>query len=322
MSDLHPDSVAFLELLAKAGGTPFHEMPLEVQRSASEKMMFAFRPMPPEVARATEAGMARPDAAGGPLRYRLYRPLGSGPEERLPALVWYHGGGCVVGNIESYDSLCRELANRSGCAVVAASYRLAPEAPFPAAVEDAFFALQWTAAHADALHLDASRLAVGGDSAGGYLAIVAALLARDGGGPALRFQLLVYPGTDQRGERDSHRRYGQGYLLSQDSLRYFQRCYFRDDAERLDWRASPILAPTLAGLPPALVLTASHDPIVDDCRAYAERLAAEGVAVRYAEYAGQLHGFFALGKAFREAGSAVAEAAAALGAALRPDQVA
>ncbi|CAG0989248.1 epsilon-lactone hydrolase [Rhodocyclaceae bacterium] len=322
MSDLHPDSVVFLELLAKAGGPPFHELPLEVQRSASEKLMFAFRPMPPEVARATEASMTRPDAAGGPLRYRLYRPLGSGSEERLPALLWYHGGGCVVGNIESYDSLCRDLANRSGCAVLAASYRLAPEAPFPAAVEDAYFALQWTAAHADILHIDASRLAVGGDSAGGYLAIVAALLARDGGGPALRFQLLVYPGTDQRGERDSHRRYGKGHLLTQHSLRYFQRCYFPHEADRLDWRASPILAPTLAGLPPALVLTASHDPIVDDCRAYAERLAAEGVDVRYSEYAGQIHGFFALGKVFRVADTAVAEAAVALGAALRPERAA
>lgn len=321
MSDLHPDSVAFLELLARSGGVPFHELPLEVQRSASEKMMFAFRSPVPEVARATEAMMARPDAAGGPLRYRYYRPLGSAPEALLPALIWYHGGGCVVGNIESYDSLCRELANRSGCAVVAASYRLAPEAKFPAGVEDATFALNWVAAHADSLHIDGARLAVGGDSAGGYLAIMAALLARDAGGPPLGFQLLIYPGADQRGERESHRRYGFGFLLTQESLRYFQRCYFSSDAERLDWRASPILAPSLAGLPPALVLTASHDPIVDDCRAFAERLAAEGVAVKYSEYAGQIHGFFALGKVFREAATAVAEAATALREALVPEQL-
>lgn len=318
MTDLHPDSLAFLDLLSRASGPPFHELPLEVQRSASEKMMFAFRPPQPEVARATDGVMARCDEAGGSLRYRYYRPKGSGPETRLPALVWYHGGGCVVGNLESYDSLCRELSNASGCAVVAAGYRLAPEVPFPGAVHDACFALNWVHQHAETLHIDRTRLAVGGDSAGGYLAIVAALTARDMDGPPLRFQLLIYPGTDQRGERASHRRYGEGFLLTQDSLRYFQRCYFRDDAERTDWRASPVLAPSMAGLPPALVLTASHDPIVDDCRAFAERLAAEGVAVRYSEYAGQIHGFFALGKVFREAKAAVAEAAAALRGALVP----
>jgi acetyl esterase len=319
MSDLHPDSVAFLRLLDQPGAVPFHTLPLEVQRSASEKMYFAFRSPPPEVARDAEGLMARADADGGPLRYHYYRPLGSEPEQALPALVWYHGGGCVVGNIESYDGLCRELANRSGCAVVSVGYRLAPESPFPAAVDDALFALRWVRAHAASHHIDGERLAVGGDSAGGYLAIVAALQARDAGDVPLRFMLLIYPGTDQRARTDSHRRYASGYMLTQDSLRYFQRCYFRDDAQMQDWRASPILAPSLAGLPPALVLTASHDPIVDDCKAFAERLRSEGVQVSYSEYAGQIHGFFALGKMFREASTAVAESAAALRSALQPE---
>lgn len=319
MSDLHSDAVAFLQLLERPGVTPFHGLPLEVQRTASEKMMFAFRAPPPEVARVAEGVVPRADAAGGPLRYRLYRPLGSIPDERLPALLWFHGGGCVVGNIESYDSLCRDLSNRARCVVLSASYRLAPEAPFPAAVDDAWFVLRWVAAHAETLHLDAARLAVGGDSAGGYLAIVTALHARDAGDlPPLRFMLLVYPGTDQRGTTASHLRYAQGHLLTQDSLRYFQDCYFRDATQKLDWRASPILAPTLAGLPQALVLTASHDPIVDDCRAFAQRLAAEGGTVRYSEYAGQLHGFFALGRAFSAAAAAVDEAAQALREALMP----
>lgn len=313
---LHPDAVAFLQLIERPGSPPFHELPLETQRTASEKMMFGFRLPPPDVAVAVERNMERAEAEGGPLRCRIYRPLGSNhADHRLPALVWYHGGGCVVGNIESYDSLCREIANRAGCAVVSCAYRLAPEHPFPAAVDDAWFALRWVAAHAGELGIDAARLAVGGDSAGGYLSIVTALRARDGGLP-LRFQLLIYPGTDQRMQTDSHRRYATGYLLTQTTMRHFVDCYLPDAADRLDWRASPVLAPTLAGLPPALVLTASHDPIVDDCRAYAERLEADGVPVRYSEYAGLIHGFFALGKAFGAAKAAMEEATAALREAL------
>lgn len=313
---LHPDSVAFLQLIERPGAPPFHELPLETQRAASEKMMFAFRLPPPEVASAREHAMARDAAQGGPLRCHVYRPLGSDETQRLAALVWFHGGGCVVGNVESYDSLCREIANRSGCAVVSCSYRLAPEHPFPAAVDDAWFALNWVAAQARGLGIDASRLAVGGDSAGGYLAIVTALTARDAGGPPLRLQLLIYPGTDQRMRTDSHRRYAKGYMLTETTMRHFVDAYLPPPADRNDWRASPILAPDVAGLPPALVVTASHDPIVDDCRAWAERLQAAGVPVRYSEYAGLIHGFFAMGKAFGAAQTAMAEAAAALREAL------
>lgn len=316
VTDLHPDSVAFLQLIERPGAPPFHELPLETQRTASEKMMFAFRLPPPEVALAAERVMARPAAQGGPLRGRVYRPLGSDETQALPALVWYHGGGCVVGNVESYDSLCREIANRSGCAVVSCSYRLAPEHPFPAAVDDAAFALRWVVDHARGLGIDDTRLAVGGDSAGGYLAIVTALTARNAGGPPLRFQLLIYPGTDQRRRTDSHRRYAKGYMLTETTMRHFIDSYLPPPADRNDWRASPILAPSLAGLPPALVIAASHDPIVDDCRAYAERLKAEGVPVRYSEYAGLIHGFFAMGKAFGAAQQAMEEATAALREAL------
>lgn len=308
---LHPDSIAFLQALTRPGAQPFHRLPLETQRAASEKLMFGLRLPPPEVAAAVEHSMERDAAQGGPLRCRIYRPLGAAAAERLPALVWYHGGGCVVGNLESYDSLCREIGNRAGCAVVSCAYRLAPEDPFPAAVDDAWFALRWVADQAERLRIDPARLAVGGDSAGGYLAIVTALRARDAGLP-LRFQLLIYPGTDQRMQSDSHRRYAEGYMLTQTTMRHFVDCYLPNPADRLDWRASPLLAPTLSGLSPALVLTASHDPIVDDCRAYAERLKAEGVRVRYSEYAGLVHGFFALGKAFSAAADAMEEAAGAL----------
>jgi len=309
---LHPDSVAFLEMLDRPGAPPFHTLPLDQQRSASEKMQFAFRRRAPEVAEVHEATMDRTASEGGPLRYRLYRPAGSSLHDALPVLLWFHGGGWTLGNIESYDVACREMANRSGCAVMALAYRLAPKHPFPAAVDDCFSAIRWVATHADALAIDPSRLAVGGDSAGGNLAAVTALRCRDENGPILSFQMLIYPSTDQRGVSASHQRFAEGYLLSQASIRFFQSCYLRRDSDYLDWRASPLLAESLAGLPPALVITASHDPLVDDSHAYADRLEAAGVAVQRHAYPGMIHGFFTLGKAFSDADTAVAEAANSL----------
>ena len=280
-------------------------------------MQFVFRPAAPDVADAHQGHMSRPSAAGGPLRFRLYRPLGSTIQDELPVLLWLHGGGWTLGNIESCDVVCRELANMSGCAVLALAYRLAPEHPFPAAVNDCFFAINWIAEHATKLGIDAHQLAVGGDSAGGNLAAVTALRCRDENGPALAFQLLIYPSTDQRGITPSHTRFADGYLLSQESIRFFQQCYLPQANDYQDWRASPLLAPTLTGLPPALVLTASHDPLVDDAHAFATRLADAGVPVQRHTYAGMIHGFFTLGKAFADANTAVKEAATSLRAAFR-----
>ena len=311
-SFLHSDTLRVLAMLNRPGAIPYHELKTTQQRAASEQMMFAFRPAAPEVALALEATLPRAEAEGGPLHYRLYRPLGSHRDDILPALLWFHGGGWTVGNIESYEVLCRELANLAHCAVIAPAYRLAPEHPFPAGVNDAWYALQGVAAHAGELHIDATRLAVGGDSAGGNLAIVTALQARDAGFNGLRMQLLVYPATDQRGITPSHTRYGDNYLLTQDTIRMFQRGYLRDDANFTDWRASPILAESLTGLPPALVIAASHDPLVDDCRAFAARLLDEGVEAEWIEYPGVVHGFFGLGKAFSLANEAVATAAKSL----------
>jgi acetyl esterase len=285
---------------------------LEQQRSASEKMQFAFRRRAPDVAQVHEAMMPRPDSEGGSLRYRLYRPAGSSLSDALPVLLWFHGGGWTLGNIESYDVACREMANRSGCVLLALAYRLAPEHPFPAAVDDCFFATRWVAGNAASLAIDPTRMAVGGDSAGGNLAAVTALRCRDENGPALLFQMLIYPSTDQRGVSASHQRYAEGYLLSQASIRFFQSCYLRHDSDYLDWRASPLLAESLAGLPPALVITASHDPLVNDSHAYADRLEAAGVAVQRHAYPGMIHGFFTLGKAFADADIALAEAAESL----------
>jgi acetyl esterase len=195
-------------------------------------------------------------------------------------------------------------------------YRLAPEHPFPAAVEDADLAVRWVADQAAELAVDPRRIAVGGDSAGGNLAAVAAILARDRGHPRLAFQLLIYPATDQGSERPSQRQFGRGYLLDLESIRYFQHQYLRHARDHADWRASPLLATDLSGLPPALIITAGFDPLLDDCVAYADRLEAAGVAVEYRCYEGMIHGFITLGKLFTAAGEAITLAAAALDAAL------
>lgn len=307
---LHPQSLAMLDRVHRRGLTPFHELTVEQMRHESQKMHFGFRPEAPQVAEATEIEMHRAD--GPSVRARYYRAAGTGNVETLPLLVWYHGGGWTVGDLASFDVLCRELANLARCAVVSVDYRLAPEHKFPAAVEDVDFAFQWCVEHAGTLAIDAGRIAVGGDSAGGNLAAVACLMARERGGPQPCFQLLVYPATDQRGLRQSHTLYAEGYLLTQASIRRFQYCYFASEAQRTDWRASPLLAAGLAGLPPALVLTAEYDPLVDDGLAYAERMREAGGDVTYSCYAGMIHGFFALGKFFDDANRAVAESAAAL----------
>jgi len=248
---------------------------------------------------------------------RLYRPLGSLADERLPLLVWFHGGGWTVGDVATYDVLCRELANGARCAVLSVDYRLAPEHPFPAAPQDAIASVRWAMAEgADALAIDPERVAVGGDSAGGTLAIVAALALRDAGTPPLRMQLLVYPSTDQASRRASHERCGRGFGLDRESILWFQSHYLRELRDYLDWRASPLRAKRLAGLPPAHLVTAECDPLIDDCVAYAERLEREGVPVKHASYPGMIHGFFTLGGRFEAANAAVADAAAALGAAL------
>ena len=195
---------------------------------------------------------------------RLYRPLGSKAGAVLPALVYYHGGGWTIGDLDTHDTLCRELANQSGCAVVAVDYRMGPEHRFPAAVDDVLAATRWVRKEAAALGVDPSRLAVGGDSAGGNLATVVAIAARDAGDLPIAFQLLIYPGTDMRRGHASHTTNGKGYLLESDTITYFHDHYIDDAAQDLDWRASPLLHKDLSKLPPALVITAGFDPLRDE----------------------------------------------------------
>ncbi len=202
----------------------------------------------------------------GELPVRVYRPESTDP---LPALVFFHGGGWVIGDIESHDPICRTLANSANCVVVSVEYRLAPEAKFPAAADDAYAAVAYVSAHASEFGADASRIAVGGDSAGGNLAAVVSLMARDQGGPDLVFQLLIYPVIERDFERPSYKDNAAGYLLSQDVMRWFWLQYIRSDDDARNPYAAPILADTLAGLPPALVITAEFDPLRDEGDAYA-----------------------------------------------------
>jgi acetyl esterase len=247
----------------------------------------------------------------------MYRPLGAPPGEALPGLVYLHGGGWTIGDLDTHDTLCRELANGAACAVISVDYRLAPEHRFPAAFEDALAATRWTRREAATLGLDASRLAIGGDSAGGNLAAAVAIALRDDAeegdsAPPLVFQLLIYPATDQRCNQPSHQKNGQGYLLTSDTVRYFHDHYLPDPAMDLDWRASPLLHENLAHLPPAFVLVAGYDPLHDEGAAYAQRLSEAGCHASLVNFERQIHGFILMGRVIDEANAAVRLCAAEL----------
>jgi acetyl esterase len=251
----------------------------------------------------------------GAIPLRLYRP--AGVAGAAPTLVYLHGGGWVIGDIVTHEVLCTHLAAASGCAVVSVDYRMGPEHRFPAAPDDVVAATRWLQAQAASLKLDATRFAVGGDSAGGNLAAVVALALRDAGdAPALKFQLLIYPATDMRAVAPSHTSNGQGYLLTSDTIAYFRSHYLSPD-EYADWRASPLLHNSLAGLPPALVLTAGYDPLRDEGRQYADALSAAGSTAQYVCFERQIHGFITMGRVIDEANTAVALCGAALRRALR-----
>lgn len=295
---LHPQVAALLERVARSPLPPYHTVPAFVARRIYRDTRSALAPKAPELPEV------RLQIFNGRIAVRSYRPM---LNEVLPALVFFHGGGWTIGDLDTHDVLCRQLAAGARCTVFSVDYRLAPEHPFPAAVEDCFSAVQFVFQNAKALQVDPSRIAVGGDSAGGNLAAVVALMARDAGAPALAYQLLIYPATDQRCQFPSHERNGEGYLLTRDSIRFFRGAYLPDQKDYTDWRASPLLAASHAGLPPAFVLTAGFDPLVDEGRAYAERLAKAGVEVGYREYADMVHGFVLFGGVVEAANAAVAE---------------
>lgn len=296
---------ALLDQLVAMGGAPLHTLPVPQARELMNALR-AFNAAGPEVAKVEDRKIPGPT---GDIPVRIYTPAGKGP---FPVLCWFHGGGWVLGDLDSADATCRELANGAASVVVSVDYRLAPESKFPTAAEDCYTAAKWVAANASALGIDASRLAIGGDSAGGNLSAVVALMARDRGGPAVRFQLLVYPVTDASYDTASYRDNADGYLLTRDSMVWFWNHYLRNDADRANPYASPLRAANLKGLPPALVITAEYDPLRDEGEAYAKRLQEAGVKTRLSRYDGTIHGFFAM-TAFIELGKkALAEAAEAL----------
>ena len=243
---------------------------------------------------------------------RLYWPKTSDSGRTVPAIVYYHGGGHVIGSLDTHDFVARNLCAGAEALVASVDYRMGPEHKFPAAVEDCVAATEWVADNAASLGVDAKRLAVGGDSAGGNLAAVVSLMARDRGAPRISYQLLIYPALDAAMTQPSIARYAEGYLLTRATMRWFYEQYLRTPEDAADWRVSPLAAPDLGGVAPAFVLTAGYDPLCDEGDAYAARLAAAGVAVIHRRFADQIHGFAMNGKLIRAADAALDEAAAAL----------
>ena len=306
---LDPGAQYVIELVQASDAPRYEEVDAPTARDLYRKGRRVLQPDPQEVAEVRN--LSAPGLAG-PIPLRLYRPAGSASTDRLPVLVYYHGGGWVIGDLDTHDGVCRHLANASGCAVVSVDYRLAPEHKFPAAVEDAWAATGWVAEQSDALGLAAGRLAVGGDSAGGNLAAVISLMARDAGAPKIAYQMLFYPGIDLSMSFPSQRELEEGYLLTKHNQRWFQEQYLRGPEDKADWRASPIVAESLQGLPPAYVLTAGYDPLRDEGEAYARKLQDAGVKVTTHRFPGQIHGFLTMGRVIPESAVALDEAGAAL----------
>src|SRR5438093_13283858 len=273
---LDPEAKMLLEQLT-AVVRPFDELSVDEARAAIATLSAAAGEGE-AVARVENRALPGPL---GEIPVRVYTPEGRAP---FPVLVYFHGGGWVIGSLETHDGICRHLANAAGAVVVSVDYRLAPEHPFPASGEDAYAATRWAADNAASFGGDPRRVAVGGDSAGGNLAAVVSLMARDRGGPPLVFQLLVYPVTDFSFDTPSYSENAEGYLLSAESMRWFWGHYLADPADGKHPHASPLQAENVRGLPPALVITAEYDPLRDEGEAYAARLKQAGVPVTVSRY--------------------------------------
>lgn len=303
---VHPQAQMFLD---QAAGQPApNEMPVADARA----MMDGFNMLagePPEVASIENRDIPGP---AGALAIRVYRPIGAGDGDRPPVTVYYHAGGFVMGSLDSHDTMCRILANRAQCGIVAVDYRRSPEHTFPAAVEDAFAALRWVADHGDEIGVDASRLAVAGDSVGGGLATIVSILARDAGGPSLRLQVMVYPDVDWAFESPSWTEYDHDYFVTTETARWFRELYFTSPDEWGDWRASPLRCPDLSSLPPALLIYPEYTVARSDMEAYAQRLRDAGVPTSVTMYEGMLMGWWCMGSFIDAAHDAIDEVTGAL----------
>jgi acetyl esterase len=299
-----------MEEATRAGRPKLETLPHAIGRQAVDKMSEDSEADPPEVAETIDGAF---DGPGGQIKYRRYRPLGI-EAGSLPTLIYYHGGGFVIGTIETHDSTCRRLANRSRCQVISIDYRLSPEHPFPAPIDDGIVAFRHVRDHAAAFGADAARLAVGGDSAGGAVAAVVCQAMRDAKEPGPAFQMLIYPATDSSQESGSRKSFAEGYFLTKGLMDWFWKAYVPAGTDLADLRLSPLLAKDFTGLPPAFVLTAGYDPLRDEGRAYADRLIDAGVKTTYVNYPGTIHGFFSLTRFLKQGLKANDEAAAVMGA--------
>jgi acetyl esterase len=311
---LDPLLKAFLDQLAAQPQPKLWETEAPEARELFAAFMQAVGPKDVPIGRITNFSIPGP---GGDIPARLYSPIAAGSEPQ-PTLIFFHGGGFVIGSIDTHDGLCRMFANLSGCSVISVEYRLAPEHKFPAAVEDAFAAASWVETNAAQLGVDANRLAVGGDSAGGTLAAVVSQMARDKGTPNLAFQMLLFPATDISADTNSRRAFATDYFLDARDIDWFFRHYLGAEADRADPKASPLLAENFAGLPPAYVMVAEFDPLHDEGVAYAEKLRAAGVAVTLDDRPAMVHDFIYLQAVLPQAAEALDSAANALKAALTP----
>ena len=296
---LDPQVQGLLDAFKAQGLKSFEQMTVPESRETA----MAFVGLEGDEEAVADVSNHRVPVKGGDIAVRIYRPAGAAPH---PMLVYFHGGGFVFGNLDLVDKVARSLCNAANAAVVSVDYRKAPEHPYPTAPEDAYAGLVWARENAAKLGLDPARIAVAGDSAGGNLAAVVAIAARESADLPLVFQLLIYPATDMRRGHPSHQANGQGYLLTRDTMTYFHDHYITDAKHDLDWRASPLLHGDLSRLPPALVLTAGYDPLRDEGLAYAEALTAAGNSANYVCFERQIHGFVTMGKVLDEANTAVA----------------
>jgi acetyl esterase len=302
---LDPDAAAVFKAFQEAGRPPYETVSPAEARELYLKGRVVSNPEPPPLKSVQPLSIPAPH---GSIPARVYTPLKLRQTNGLaPCLVFFHGGGWTIGDLDSHDVVCRKLADEGQLIVISVDYRLAPEHKFPAAVDDAIASTKWIADNARQLGIDAARLMVGGDSAGGNLAAVVAISARDGNGPAIAGQVLVYPATDFALTHPSHGEPETSLLLTHSVIRWFRDNYLNGAADVHDWRASPARAKTLVGLPPAYVLTAGGDALRDEGEEYAQRLKEAGVPVAYRTFPGQFHGFFTMGKLLQQANVAATE---------------
>jgi acetyl esterase len=302
---LDPQTQVYLAGMRELGMLPLSAFPHDLLRQALA-LLSASEPVGEPVARVENRTIPGP---AGEIPVRIYTPEGSGP---FPILVYFHGGGWVICSLDTHDALCRSLANGAGCVVVSVDYRLAPEHKFPAGLQDCYAVTLWVAEHAVELNGDATRLALGGDSAGGNLTAVVTQMVRDQGGPRLTFQLLIYPATDLTAQTLSKTENATGYFLTRDDMDWFEGHYLQSNEEKLNPMVSPLLAPDLSNLPPALIATAEYDPLRDEGELYGQRLQEAGVPVIVRRYDGLTHGFLNAASVIDKARDAIVESAQTL----------